>query len=89
MTALVKAEEHVVLCSAPMTVLRDSDGVWLDLCPHHVDESPCPDHDPENLTANLVDYSGERRKSTWAHDPSAFLFVPPDDGDFIRNLFGL
>lgn len=55
-------EKRTVLCSAPLTMLRDHDGVWLDLCVHHVDESPCPHHDPDAPPEQyLTDLSGQQR----------------------------
>lgn len=55
-------EKRTVLCSAPLTMLRDHDGVWLDLCVHHVDESPCPHHEPDAPPQQyLTDLSGHQR----------------------------
>jgi len=41
-----------VLCSEPITIyLLVDDSVVLDLCTHHVDESPCPQHPVEGEEA--------------------------------------
>jgi hypothetical protein len=78
-SALVKAAPRTVLCSAPMLLLREHDGTLLDLCAHHVDESPCPDHAADAGAQDyLLDYSGDRTP------PPGAVF---DDGYFLRMLF--